>query len=83
MKFCQVNPLGPKSVSTPEKPIWSYRLRFSASTRTSYASETSLNFSSAAFGLEALRSGWYWRASFRYALFTSSSVAVRGTPSTS
>ena len=48
VKFCQVNPPGPKSLSTPPNPIWSYRRRFSGSTRTSYASLTSLNFSSAA-----------------------------------
>ena len=49
---------------------------------SAYASAASLNFSSAALS-PGLRSGWYFIASLRYALFSSTSVAVRATPRTS
>jgi hypothetical protein len=45
-------------------PPESYALRFSVSERIEYASWTSLKRSSAAVS-SGLRSGWYWRASFR------------------
>ena len=46
----------------------------------SWAAEISLNFSSAAAS-SGLRSGWYWRASLRYAFLISSSEAFLETPS--
>jgi hypothetical protein len=44
------------------------------------AAASSLNFSSAPGSLET--SGWYLRASFRYALLISSGLALRSTPIT-
>src|SRR3954454_16354425 len=61
-------------------PPRSYVLRFSGSPRTSYASEICLKRSSAPVSL--LVSGWYWRASLRYAFLISSGVALRSTPRT-
>jgi len=55
-------------------------LRFSELERTSKAALTCLNFSSAAL-LPGFTSGWYLRASFRYAFLISSSLAPRETPS--
>src|SRR3954466_3046314 len=63
----------------PKAPASSYSLRFSGSPRTSWAAEISLNFSSASLS-PGLRSGWYFRASFRYAFLISSSVAFFETP---
>src|SRR5256886_75857 len=59
-------------------PNWSYRRRVSRSDSTSYASEISLNRSSAAGAL--LSSGWALPASFRYACWISSRLALLGTP---
>ncbi len=55
------------------RPSWSYAARFSGSFSVSYASATSLNFSSASFSFET--SGWYLRASLRYAALIWSAVA--------
>ena len=49
---------------------------------TSYAVCTSLNFASADSS-SGLRSGWYWRASLRYAFLISSCDAFFATPSVS
>jgi hypothetical protein len=65
VKFCQPNPPGPKFGSTASNPWVSYRVRVSGLARTSYASEISLNRSSATFGFSFATSGWYWRASRR------------------
>ena len=59
----------------------SYSRRCFASESTSYASWISLKRSSA-WGLSGLRSGWYCRASFRYAFLISSAFAVSLTPRT-
>jgi hypothetical protein len=59
----------------------SYCFRFSASPRTLYASEISLNFS-AAFGSFAFASGWCCFARRRYCFFMSSWVADAETPRT-
>ena len=48
-----------------------------------YASDISLNFSSASFLLSGFASGCHFFANFLYAFFSSSSVAVFATPSTS
>ena len=61
------------------EPNVSYSLRFSGSESTSYAPCTSLNFRSASSS-PGLRSGWYSRASLRYAFFSSSADAFLGTP---
>ena len=63
-------------------PNVSYALRFSGSERTSYAACTSLNRSSAPSS-PGFRSGWYSRASLRYAFLISSSEAFFATPSDS
>ena len=60
----------------------SYSLRFSGSDSTSFAAETSLNFSSASL-FPGFASGWYCFASLRYARAISFSLAPCGTPSTS
>ncbi len=73
-------PKPPGPPTPPNMPPASYSLRFSGSARTSWAAEISLNFSSA-FGSSGLRSGWYWRASLRYAFLISSSLAFFETPS--
>ena len=57
----------------------SYALRLSESDSTSWAWEISLKRSSA-FLSPALRSGWYLRASLRYAFLISSSDAFLPTP---
>jgi hypothetical protein len=62
-------------------PIWSYAARFSGSFSTSLASLISLKRASASAIL--LTSGWYLRASLRYACLMSSCVALRGKPSVS
>src|SRR3954447_6960125 len=72
----------PKGLPPPKPakaPPSSYSLRFSGSPRTSWAAEISLNFSSASLS-PGLRSGCYFRASFRYAFLISSSVAFFETP---
>src|SRR5690606_21727142 len=61
------NPPKPSPKGLPACPKRSYLARFSGSERQAYASEASLNFSSASLS-PGLRSGWYSRASFRYAL---------------
>ena len=60
-------------------PPRSYFARFSGSERTPNASETSLKLASAVLS-PGFTSGWYFRASLRYAALRSFSVAVRGTP---
>ena len=66
----------------PKKiPPRSYCLRLSASPTMSYADWISLKRSSA-FASSGLRSGWYWRASLRYAFLMSSCDALRSTPRT-
>ena len=71
----------PPCASNAACPNWSYVLRFWASESTSYASVASLNFAGASAAL--FTSGWYLRASLRYAALTWSAVASRRTPSTS
>ena len=68
------NGLAPPNTDWPR----SYFLRFSGSPRTSYASEISLKRSSAPASL--LVSGWYLRASLRYAFLISSCEAFLSTP---
>ena len=58
---------------------WSYSLRFCSSPITSYASATRLNFSSA-FLSPGLESGWFSRASLRYAFLMSAALADELTP---
>ncbi len=84
-------PLSPKSKpappvenappSPPNARALSYSLRFSGSERTSWAAPTCLNRSSAAVS-PGLRSGWYSRASLRYAFLISSCDAFLSTPRT-
>jgi hypothetical protein len=59
----------------------SYSLRLSGSPRTSCASEISLKRASD-FASPGFLSGWYLRASLRYAFLISSADALRSTPST-
>ncbi len=75
-------PAPPAPGATPSGPNWSYRCRFCGSESTSFATETSLNRSSAS-GLSGFASGWNCRASLRYARLISSSVAFLATPNTS
>ena len=70
------------SLAPPAAPNVSYAFRFSGSESRSYAACTSLNLSSAPLS-PGLRSGWYSRASLRYAFLISSSDAFFATPSTS
>ena len=60
-------------------PSWSYRLRFSGSDKTSYASFASENFL-AAPGSSLFLSGWYLLASLRYARLIASAETSRDTP---
>src|SRR3954451_18901085 len=62
-------------------PPESYARRLSASERIEYASWISLKRSSACLSPGFL-SGWYWRASLRYAFLISSSEAFLSTPMT-
>ena len=63
-------------------PNWSYRRRFSWSPTTSYASAASLNLASA-LALSGFWSGWYLRASLRYAFLISAASADLLIPSAS
>src|SRR6185312_1613812 len=70
----------PGSNPPPKKPPpWSYCLRFSGSDSTAYACWISLKRSSA-FSSPWLVSGWYLRASLRYAFLISSAEAFLSTP---
>jgi hypothetical protein len=75
------NPPGPPCPGGRNPPLpnreraSSYSLRRLASDKVLYASEISLNFSSA-LGSPLLASGWYLRASLRYDFLISSAVAV-------
>ena len=79
--FCPPPPGPPKPPIGPTRRTSSYSARFFSSPTTSYAAEMSLNFSSA-FALSGFASGWYSRASFRYAFVMSLTVASFDTPST-
>ena len=71
------NAFGSKPAPPPAAngPVpWSYALRLSGSDSTSCAAEISLKRSSA-LASPWLVSGWYWRASLRYAFLISSSEA--------
>ncbi len=82
LKLPPPNALGSKPPPAANGPVpWSYALRLSASDSTSCAAEISLKRSSA-FASPGLRSGWYWRASLRYAFLISSSEAFLPTPRT-
>ena len=72
-------PVGPRPFVEPKR---SYAFRFSSSERTSYAVCTCLKRSSAALSPWFV-SGWYWRASLRYAFLISSAEAPFLTPSVS
>jgi hypothetical protein len=75
-------PPGPKPPATgPRRRTSSYSLRRASSPSTSYAAEISLKRSSA-LGSSRLASGWYSRASFRYALVMSLADAPSSTPNT-
>ena len=77
-----VNPPPPPlpGARPPKRRRASYSARLSASDSTSWAWEISLKRSSA-LASPGLRSGWFSRASFRYAFLISSASAVRVTPS--
>src|SRR5690606_3951490 len=72
---------GPGPVANGFMPARSYSRRLSGSLSTSYACWISLKRSSA-LGSPGLRSGWYWRASLRYAFLISSAEAFLPTPRT-
>src|SRR6185437_1183805 len=72
-------PPGPAPVLNGPVPL-SYCLRFSVAPGPSCACEISLKRASASLS-PGLRSGWYWRASLRYAFLISSALARLSTPS--
>ena len=78
-------PAPPKPACSKLEPNLSYWARFCESDKTLYASDISLNLASAFFLSSSLccASGWYCFASFLYAFFISSSVALFDTPSNS
>ena len=79
-----VPPAGPPAVKRAPEPMArmaSYCSRSSGSESTEFASVMSLNFFSAAAS-PGFWSGWYLRASLRYAFLTSSGDASLETPRT-
>ncbi len=75
-----VAPPPPFGRRPPNAAMASYSRRLSGSDSTSWAWEIALKRSSA-LGSPAFASGWYSRASFRYAFLISSALALRETPS--
>jgi hypothetical protein len=71
-------PPAPPEVRENGSPPASTTARFCGSMRTSKAALMSCSRSCASGS--SLTSGWYLRASFRYAFLSSSSVAFRSTP---